>query len=150
MKDMNVTVHTDEIRQKSVLVELRNTDLDLLRVVGRYTVLQTSDLQKILHRNVTSMLARCRQLVAAGFLDRMVLPWERFAPGARHDEYCWMLGPRGVSELRRLGLLPSDYRYTKRTSNLTLDHDLGIARFHDAIQIFTIEPYGWEQRRSKV
>lgn len=144
MKNMQATAQAE----KRASVRLWSTDEEIFRQLARYTLLQVSDLASLLNRNIVSLRARLLKLDRAGYVRRMTPPFERVCPGIMPDERAVMLGPYGVSQSRRLGFLPPDYRYLRRESNLLIPHDLGISRFHRALDTaFEIQ---WEQRRSKL
>lgn len=129
------------------------SDAELLRRLVEYRFLQPGDFQRLTGRNIISLRRRLRQLVEQEYIERLMLPVERDAPiGSPPDAYVYQLKPRGILKAKEYGFADDDYRYTREKSNLFLQHDVLLTKFHLTLELAArnapLELTAWEQRRA--
>lgn len=128
-------------------------DAELLKRLVEYRFLQPEDFQRLTGRNIISLRRRLLQLLRHEYIERFTLPMERDAPiGSPPDAFVYQLKPRGVLKAKEYGFADDDYRYTREKSNLFLQHDLLLTKFHLTLELAArtapVELVAWEQRRA--
>jgi hypothetical protein len=127
-------------------------DAEILKRLVEYRFLQPEDLQKLTGRNLVSLRRRLRQLLEQRYVERLTLPTERDVPGLQADAFVYQLTARGVNKAKEYGFADDDYRYTRDKSNLLLEHDVLLTKFHLTLELAArLAPFeisAWEQRRA--
>ena len=113
---------------------IKQTDLQIMDWLAQFRLLQPRHIHHLSGRHIVAIRRRLRQLTAAGFIDRLTLPWTRLRPIASPpDEFVYRLGRKGTELVS--DSIGSNVPFTPEKKTTFLDHDLTISAFHVVLHL---------------